>query len=53
MPEPQPLNRVDVSRRSIHDSGVIWLLANGYTFKATGRRVFLERVVAPAARSVC
>jgi hypothetical protein len=39
----KPLIRIDVSARSVRDPGVLWLIHNGFTFRVTGRRVFLER----------
>ena len=42
--DPKPLTRVDVSRKSVRDPGVLWLLSAGFRFKHTGSKVFLERV---------
>ena len=51
--KPKTLNRVDVTHRNILDPGVVWLINNAYRLKVIGRRVYLERVVAPAARRIC
>lgn len=47
-----PLNRVDVTRRRPNDPGVIRLIENGYRYKVTPEKVFLQRVV-KAARFIC
>ena len=50
--KPKTLNRVDITHRRPLEPGVVWLIDNGYRLKMVERRVYLERVVAPAARLV-
>ena len=40
-----PLNKIDVSHRSVTDPGIVWLVSCGYRFDIVGNRVYLVRSV--------